>query len=69
MLSGRRLDDEADDLESIRAYAKQAIEALPPAHRSLAPPLAPYEIKISAKLAQDQQAVGARLSAATKGDG
>ena len=33
-----------------RAYAEKAIEALPPDHRSLATPITPYEVKISAKL-------------------
>ncbi len=69
MLSGQRVDDKADDLESIRASTKEAIAALPPDHRSLAAPVTPYEIEISAKLAQDQRAVRARLSAAIKDGG
>jgi hypothetical protein len=66
MLSGRRCDDKADDLDSMRSYAKGAIEALPLDHRSLAPPAAPYEVKISSKLAEYRQSVLDRLRPASK---
>jgi nicotinate phosphoribosyltransferase len=65
MLSGRRCDDKADDLDSMRSYAKGAIEALAPDHRTLEPPITPYEIKISSKLAEYQQSVLGRLRAAS----
>jgi hypothetical protein len=66
MLSGRRCDDKADDLDSMRSYAKGAIEALPLDHRSLAPPATPYEVKISSKLAEYRQSVLDRLRPASK---
>jgi hypothetical protein len=66
MLSGRRCDEKADDLDLMRSYAKGAIEALPPDHRSLAPPATPYEIKVSSKLAEDRRSVLGRLRPASK---
>ncbi len=69
MRLGRRTDDKAGDLALTRAYAKQAIEALPPDHRSLEPPVTPYEIKISSKLAEYQQSVLGRLPPTSKDGG
>jgi nicotinate phosphoribosyltransferase len=66
MLAGRRNDAEAVDLTRTRSYAKEAIEALPLDHRSLAPPVRPYEVKISPKLLEYEQGLRDRLIAASK---
>ncbi len=66
MLSGRRVGDGAGDLDLMRSYTKEAIETLPLDHRSLAPPVTPYDIRISSKLAEYQQSVVGRLLRTSK---
>jgi nicotinate phosphoribosyltransferase len=66
MLAGRRNVAEAGDLTRMRSYAKEAIEALPLDHRFLAPPITPYEVKISPKLLEYEQVLRGRLIAASK---
>lgn len=62
MLAGRRIDAGAADLAQISAYARESIEALPPAHRSLARPAHAYAPTISPKLAEYERQVSERLS-------
>jgi len=52
MLAGRRIENEVFALADIRDYARQAIAALPADHQKLSSPPAPYDVAISAGLAE-----------------
>ena len=62
MRGGELIEEATANLARIRAYAREAVDALPADCRALAPLAVPYPVKISAKLSGDEREVSAEIA-------